>query len=349
MNQQPQSTQSSEKVHELAWHGDWEGFKKLPLTQKDIEYKTIIAGTILHAAAKQNKFDYIPKELHTFSNYSLKDNTGKTVFEMAIANKNLWKIPKELFIGENAQKVAKLSCKALDSRSLLSHILDRLKENDFPKDILSPELLMSEEYEEMHHIHVIGRRGWLKYLPKGVFTKDLVMLKDTGGSNLLHYAARYEGLRVIPKEFLTKENLSIRSKNGKTPVHWALANGKLESQIPEGVLTTEIMTIKDELGETPYHSAAHSLHVREIPKNLICESGLLIEDNKGKSALDYILTTYYTKDNIVNLRGTLSILSTKMLEEIKETKKNKLILSETNKELVRRRIKKDDIEKWLEI
>lgn len=328
---------SPEEVHTLAWKGKWEDIEPKDLTQEHLEYKSIKEGTIHHAAARQGKFNFIPKKFHTLENYSQRDKNKQTVFEVALLYKHLWSIPEELI----NEKSAKITCKGVDSRSLYSHVLDYIRDKDFPRQWLSPNLLMLEEHDEMYYIHSLARKGRLHHLPKETFTEELVKLKDCGGSNLLHYSARYEGIGVLPKHFLTKSNLKEKSNNGKTPIHWALSNGKLEGEIPNEVLDKQILQAQDSLGETCYHCAVSSgsfEQLENIGPNLIDEEGLRIKDNNGKSSLDYTLDSYYTKENVRNLRITISKLGVKTLKDILHTRKESLIKKEVGKELIKRQI-----------
>lgn len=328
---------SPEDCHALAWEGSWDKIPWSSLTQMHFEYKTISQGTILHAAAKQDKLSLVPDVFHTIPNYKKRDRNLQSVFEEALLYKTLWSIPPKLITAETAR----LPCRGIDSRSLYSHVLEYIRDKDFPTSWLKPELLALEEHKGMFYIHSLARRSRLQYLPKEVFIKDLIELKDSNGSNLLHYAARYEGLSVIPEKFLTKKNLSQGSSNARTPIHWSLSNGNLVGQIPKSILDRKSLYLQDSLGETCLHCAATSRSLYQFEQydpKLLNEKALLIKDLNGKSPLDIILDSYYTPNNINNLIVCLKKLSFKKLQDILETRKDVTIVKEVGKEIVRRRL-----------
>lgn len=327
------------EYHQLAWKGCWHKIPLNELKSFHIEYETPTHSTILHAAAKDITLHLIPKEFHTLENYLKRDEKGRSVFEVSLLKGSVSDIPKELFNKQSAV----MPCKAIDSRPLLSQVIDFIKSSDYAKEILSPELLMLKEYEDMYFIHSIARRGWLKFLPPRIFTKELVELKDSCGRNLLHYAAKYEGIRVIPQEFLTKENLSVQETSGRSPLHLAIDNGNVffRDQFPDGILSIELLLLSDKLGETTYHKAVQNGNFSEIDPNLITEDALSKKDKKDFSSLDYLLDSYYTKDNIKDLRTGLKCLKEKTLFKIRddfETKGDKIILKELNRETIKRNL-----------
>lgn len=156
--------------------------------------------------------------------------------------------------------------------------------SQIPKRLVNGKTLRIPNKQGIMPIHCLAKSGWLGHLPKNILTEDLLLEQDNEDLNALHFACRNKKLAQVPVEFLTQEMLS-RGAHGFTAFHAAAKTGCLD-QIPTSLLTEKNLCMQDEDGCSPLFSAANNQQLAGVPSHLITVNGMLACNHEGVCPLD---------------------------------------------------------------
>jgi DNA polymerase III epsilon subunit-like protein len=162
------------------------------LTEVTIRGRTQSGDTPLHRAAKNGKFDEIPKHLLQIELFLVKNNRDETPLHFAAKHGHLDQIPSEFLTIETFT--------ALDyyGRTPLHVAADDRHADQIPKEFLTPDILS---------------------LPTKNFTSNTI----------LHFAAATNTLGLLPSTCITPKLLQIKNGYGSTPLE--ILNDVLPTQM----------------------------------------------------------------------------------------------------------------------
>ena len=131
----------------------------------------------------------------------------------------------------------------------------------------------------------VTHAGALELIAKAT-EADLRRFNKTGFTGF-HMVACLGLLNRLPVEMLTIENLTLKNPEGWTPTHDAAVRGNL-SHIPIEVLKSICLT-PDTKGQTPLFVAGTTRKFKEVPKEILSDFDLHMNESKGMSAIQGIV------------------------------------------------------------
>lgn len=148
-------------------------------------------------------------------------------------------------------------------------------------------LLLSNEKSEQgnNFFHLVCSEGELHDIPSKYIDTNILTQPNKDGNTCFHILASRGKILDIPKNLLTKKYLRIENKTGMTSYHASTIFNLGYGDIPKELWEQQDIE-KQELikGKTPMHLAAKH-NFRGIPKEMMTESNLLLEDYEGTTAL----------------------------------------------------------------
>jgi ankyrin repeat protein len=172
----------------------------------------------------------------------------------------------------------------------------------------------------------------------------LASLKDEEGKTPLHIAAQHGKLSKVPSFLLTKKQITKQDKEGKTVLHYAIPDIRNGIQnIPKELLCEENLSIEDINSNTLYHMLCFSKDIDLLDKSVLKEKYLMKENSLKVTPMEYICCGEREdgKDMLKFFKATISNFSGENLKKLESKKGIEVRFLDTiNKEIQKREIAK---------
>lgn len=227
-------------------------------------------STPLHDMASNKQLDRLPKELFCSKYFLAADKLGVTPLHLAMQPGQIQYIPRELMLG----------------RSFM-----RLIPNIIQTGIPANNMLYPDRYRTTP-LHKAAENGCLQELPKECILSHHMMVKDVVGYTPMHNAMLNNF--DIPAECFSKKSLTVKNHLvGVTPLDMLIERIKITElslrpllSIPELFQTQEYFLTPGILETSLMHTLAAVGLLKNVPKHLITLENIVLPDKDGKSVLD---------------------------------------------------------------
>lgn len=287
------------------------------ITENDIQERDSEDRTLLHYAASDGYWNFIPQKLKD-KKYWTTSKTGNTVFMSALlhGNKEKWGCMEGL---TEKDILMQNDC----GQSIAEDAARRGYFNRFPKSLITNKVLSQATCFTKGDdliVHLLAKSSQFNCIPKEIITEELLSLKGNYGENLYHILSGERQINLIPEKLLTRKALTAQSQTGVTALHRIAAHR--HHLIPEDI-TLDDLLLKTTKRITVLHSWAGSSGWINIPDKFLTKKSLELKDDYGTCPIDNIIEDY--KDGWASRpQGAARTMDSKMKRILEKLSNEKL-------------------------
>jgi hypothetical protein len=279
---------SLEGVKSLLDSRDKESLSSLPLTQPLLAAKLSKDCTLAQYFSKKGLISLIAPSLLTREIMSEYNSKGENCYTYAIKSKTLKDIPSHL-LDDDILMLCPSKSGSKDNQDIFNLILHEGLLGDLPKHCFTKRLLLDKKYQQKGKYPRMVQAAILEqigYLPSQFMDKKTLLSRTPTGKTLLSYIIQAGEFQKLPKELQAEEILLHRSPyGGETGFHIAARFSRLKD-IPKLLLTEKNLTLDDEYGVKPIHDAIVGGCLQDIPSNIFKDKHLLKKDSEDQNFFD---------------------------------------------------------------
>jgi hypothetical protein len=304
----------------LAIQDRYEEIEWEKLTQKDIQEEDPKGKTLLHYAATDGYWSFVPPSLKD-KKYWTTTLEGDTIYMRALIHgrnekQGVW-IRLDELVQEDILAVNK------SGENIAEDAARRGYFKYFSKEVMTTRVLTCHANPPKRHdliIHLLARSGQFDCIPREILTEELLSLKGNYGENLYHILSGERQIHLIPEKLLTIQAMTSQSDTGVTPLHRMAAHR--HALIPEEI-TLDDLLLKTVKGVTVLHSWAGSSGWINIPNEFLTRETLELKDGYGTTPIDNIIENY-SNGWASRPPGAASTMNKKMKSVLKKLSDGKL-------------------------